>query len=321
MVLVSSSIALAQWPQATYSNRYWEFEATGNLLDRPASGSNLPLIQDAVLNNTLFTSEDALDLETAVGIEVQVTRKNLYGWEWEFEFGHNDWDTEATVNSPNDISSPLFTPIEAAITNALGAGATDIRFTNFDYAYRSRINNYEINLRRAVRPGLTLLIGPRFINIKERTDIQIDGDFNFLLVPVNFTNNLEAETNNPMFGLQVGADVFVPLTRQVYATGLIKVGGYGNTAKNTVIQRNSLDGSVTSFTNRRSQGSFVAEVGGKLHYDVVPGRFSFFGGYQATWYDNIALAPTQVFGLGQFQVQMSGTPVAHGFQFGATVRR
>ncbi|NIO39282.1 MAG: hypothetical protein GTO41_03200 [Burkholderiales bacterium] len=69
----------------------------------------------------------------------------------------------------------------------------------------------------------------------------------------------------------------------------------------------------------KSHGSLVAEVGGKLYYDVVPGTASFFLGYEATWLDGVAVAPSQA--INNFNpINSSTTPFINGAVLGAMFR-
>ena len=69
----------------------------------------------------------------------------------------------------------------------------------------------------------------------------------------------------------------------------------------------------------RTVGTFLGEVGGRVHFDIVPGNVSVFAGYEATWLDQVGLAPAQFLaGLGS--VTVSNTPFIHGIVFGGQVR-
>ena len=71
----------------------------------------------------------------------------------------------------------------------------------------------------------------------------------------------------------------------------------------------------------RNVGSFVGEVGGKVYFDAIPGSLSFFLGYEATWIDNVALAPVQAQTLTPTEIITGVTPFFHAVTFGAQYRR
>ncbi len=323
LVWLSASIATAQWPTATYSGRTWDFEAGTRLMDRPGTELNLPLVNDALTNQVLFNSNDASDLEMSPGFDLRFLRQNNYELQWELEVSYNQWDIFTNVTSANGLSSPFFVAISDFITTNVPA-ANNIQFNSMDYDYESYLFSIELNARRAVAPGFTLLAGPRIMYLEDMLNISTNGTFDIGATTIPFTQNTQITTENPLFGFQVGSDVHVPLNRQIYMTGFIKAGAYGNTARSVVFQSDSLTGGTAIFSHRRSQGTFVGEVGGKLNYDLFPGIVSVFAGYEAMWLDNVAIGPPQLLGslTGSFaNVEMTGTPFVHGIVIGGTIRR
>ncbi|HMO15401.1 MAG TPA: hypothetical protein PKD64_15070 [Pirellulaceae bacterium] len=312
-----------QWPNATYSERLFEIEANARIMDRPGGEQGLPIVRDALTNSILFTSDQATDLQTSPGFDLRLLRHNHYGISWELEIAYNKWDELNPITSVNGIDSPFFPSIRDQI-QALVPAANNIRFNSLNYGYESDYFSIELNAKRAVAPGFTLFIGPRFIYLEDLLNVTTTGTFNVGAVTVPFAQNVNITTENPLIGGQVGASLHVPLTRQLYVTSFIKAGGYGNTARSTVLISDNLTNNQPFFSHRRSEGSFVGEVGGKLHYDIFPGSLSLFAGYEAMWVDNIAIAPTQLLGslTGSFaNVELTGTPFIHGIVFGATFRR
>lgn len=329
---LSTTIAFAQWPQTTYDGRMWEWNASARIMERPGTDMDIGLLTDALTNEPLFDSEDATDLETSVGVELNFVRKTNFGIEWEFRTFVDIWETEQTFTSVNNLESPFFDPIRAALPPAAVIGGVlvnidGIDFNSLDYDYDSNIFNVELNARRTVLPGVTLLAGPRFLYLEDTLDTQINATINGNVagVPVTapFTQNTRVETENPMIGFQIGADVAVPVSQSMFVTGFIKAGGYGNTARATLTTFNSLQPAAAVNSFRRSQGSFIGEVGGKVNFEIIPGCFSVSGGYQAMWLDNVAIAPNQLTTAitGFSRVEVTGTPFIHGLVFGATFRR
>lgn len=327
---LSATVGYAQWPQATYDTRRWEWEAGARIMDRPGDETNINLVTDALTNQVLFTSDTATDLESSVGYDLRFLRKNCYGIEWEVRSFFNNWDINENVTSVNNIQSPFFDPIRTALPGTIGpVTVTGITFQSLNYNYESDLFNIELNAKKAVYPGVTLLVGPRFMYLEDRltaiTGATIQGNIGGVPQQIAFTQNTSVQTENPLFGVQVGADLNVPVSRYFYITGFIKAGGYGNTARATIVQANNLQGTTSRISARRSQGSFVGEVGGKVNMEVFPGIMSFYAGYEAMWLDNVAIAPTQLLSggtTGTFgNVQMTGTPFVHGIVIGGTIRR
>jgi len=320
---LSTSVAIAQWPNATYSDRTWEWEGGARIMDREGSQLNLGLVTDALTNQILFNSNQATDLETSIGFDLRFVRKNCYGLEWELESNYNNWDSLSNITSNNGLASPFFTPITNAILTAVPT-ATNIQFNSLNYNYESDLFNIELNAKKAIAPGHTLLAGPRFMYLEDNLTVGINGSFANGAVTVPFNQTTRITTENPLFGFQVGHNLHLPITRDIYITSFIKVGVFGNTARSEVFQTNSLQAGTTTFRNRRSQGSFIGETGGKINMDIFPGILSFYAGYEAMWLDNVALGPPQLLGSvnGTFTtVQMTGTPFIHGLVVGGTIRR
>ena len=66
----------------------------------------------------------------------------------------------------------------------------------------------------------------------------------------------------------------------------------------------------------QSTEAFLGEVGGKVHFDLIPNCLSAYAGYEATWIDGIALAPANVGNLGPAVITQN-TSFWHAITFGA----
>jgi len=297
-----ASMAYGQWPHATYGSFGWMVDGSVRILDRPGTDTAFPVITDSLTGATLLDSSQASDLSTGVGFDMRALKHVDYATQWELRTFYQDWENNQFVDDPN-LTSPFLPGITP---------------TSIAVDYESDIYNFELNMRRAVAPGITLLAGPRFLYLADH--MELDADFPFLGIDSELVTRID--TKNPLFGAQVGAELVFPVSRDVYTTGFIKVGGFGNEAQlntDTKLFVLATETTVSEFRNDRSHGAFVGEVGGRVNFDIVPGTLSLYGGYEATWIDGVALAPAQL-ATGLTSVQVSNTTFFHGAVFGASMR-
>jgi hypothetical protein len=272
-------------------------------MDRPGTDLLFPVVTDGVTGNPLLTAQEASDLETGPGFDLRLVHHADCATQYEIRWFYDTWDTGTLVVGA-DLESPFLPP---------GISATSIGTD-----YMSDLFSIELNVKRAVVPGITLLIGPRFVYLQD--DMTLTS-----VIPVGAINTVlrsDIETTNPLFGGQVGAETAFPISRDIYVTGFVKAGGYGNTAQldtTTTLTVLGTTATLAAFEGNRSHGAFVGEVGGRLHYDLIPGALSLFAGYQATWIDGVALAPAQLLS-GLTAVQVSNTGFFHGILIGGSAR-
>jgi hypothetical protein len=110
--------------------------------------------------------------------------------------------------------------------------------------------------------------------------------------PLAVTGGSNIEATNALIGCQVGLEFNVPLSQSVYISSVGKFGGYYNPTKVVTTTFDSINGAET-VEDSKDTGSFLAEVGGRLNVELIPGCLTAFVGYDAMWIDGIALAPPQ----------------------------
>ena len=107
---------------------------------------------------------------------------------------------------------------------------------------------------------------------------------------------------------------------RIYTTGFIRTGGYYNPTEVTSTLNSFSDGllfdSEPDTTITKSTGSFLAEVGGRVYVDLYHNLVSSYVGYEATWIDGIALAPTAFLNDGTAGVDTANTLFFHAITFG-----
>ena len=294
----------AQWPQTTSHDSRFSIEIGAKAYDRPGDDLGLPLITDSLTNQTLFDSDQATDLGSAGGAEVKFNFESKRGTEFEVRTIIADWDQNTTIEG-DELASPFF-PIG-------GPNPTTV-----NYGYSADYFSIELMARRAVRPGLTLLAGPRYVSSKDMISfagtVLVDPQDGTTPVLVTETQTIEA--TNGLIGLQCGLEFNVPLTNAIYINGFGRFGGYMNPTEVHLGSLNDFSGVTTNETSSKSTGSFLGEIGGRLYMDIVPNCVATYVGYEATWIDGIALAPAQALTVGDTSVQTANTPFFNAATFG-----
>ncbi len=308
----------AQWPVETYGTRPgWEMEVGARILDRPGSDMNIPLVSDGITLQTLFTDNNATDLDVSGGADFRVQKLGCYDSTWEIRGYYNNWDIVETRNGT--LSAPAFEPPGLPVMT---------RLTAFDYTYESQLFNLEWNFKRAIQPGLTLFLGPRYMDLRERSNI--NGNF-FNPAPAlqNFLQTrTPTETKNHLIGLNLGAEFRRPISRDLFVVAFIKGGVFYNDAKARIQTEQTLFGFPTGIStlldDRKGTSAGVGELSVRVHYDIAPGTVSVFAGYEAMWLDGVATAPAQLFTVvgppAPLVVETGTTIFAHGLTIGGMVR-
>jgi hypothetical protein len=274
------STASAQWPQTTDHHRY-SIEFGARAYDRPGTNLDIPLIVEADTLVPLFDAEQATDLGATAGAEIKFNFETRYGNEFEVRSLLAFWRTQIDeIEGPN-IDSPFF--VDGFIPDT------------FNYSYDSDFWSIEVMKRQAIRPGLIGILGPRVVSTKDnvfyRATAAIDpGDGS---LPVTLAADTDVTATNILIGLQTGFEVNQPITHDFHINGFLRVGGYLNPTQITATNGDSVNGFVTHQLTKNT-GSFLGEVGGRGYYYFVPNRAAVYVGYEATWIDGIALAPTQL---------------------------
>lgn len=298
----------AQWPQATAKNPRFSAEFGIKGYDRPGDELMLPLITNGDTGATLFNSEQATDLGTAVGAEVKFNFESGYGRELEFRMILADWDENVFTVDGTSLQSPFFpTP---------GAEPTTVT-----YGYESDYFSAELMARRSIKPGITIMAGPRIVSTKDQVNIggslvvdPLDGS-----PPVTVTQTSRTEATNILIGLQTGFEFNFPVTRDMHLNSYIRAGGYMNPTEVNQTSFDTINTTPVTTRNSKSTGSFLGEIGARLYVDIIPDTFSAYVGYEANWIDGIALAPAQLLTTDADGVQTGNTPFFNGVTFGAQV--
>ncbi len=293
------------WVDRQHSSDWWiEIGAAG--FDRPSKSFGIPLVSNSVTNAVLLSAEDVTDLETSFGANVAFGGKTRSGQLWEFESSIVNWDEFHDINGPN-----LITPFSALAVD------------NIDLTVDSDLYSLELSAKRTVLPGLTLTFGPRYFRLEELLRFETDTTITNFFGTFQVLTQNDFEVQNSMIGLQMGFQFNQPITQLIYIQGHGKFGGYNNATSFTSIGSDNLGGNPIINTIDKSTGSFIGEVGGKLYMDLVPGMIRSYAGYEATWVDGVALAPSQAlqFGAPVASIETTNTLFFHQVNFGFSFSR
>ena len=289
----------AQWPGTTRGSNYNHFiEVSGKAYDRPGVDSDDAVVVDATTGSTLFSAEDATDGGNAPGLEITYGFEGPLQRQWEFRTILAEFQNDTAVSSLGGLGSPLF------------GGATP---QDFSYEYDTRLLSFELLSYRQIAPGIRFGAGPRYLSYTETAEATASSPPppappGVILPPTSTTSFQEG--SNGLIGIQAGLDLRLPISQQIYATGFIRTGGFYNPTEVT----SSLAGVSTSET--KSTGSFLAEVGGRVYFDIFRDSISAYAGYEATWIDGIALAPAQFLNPPGAGVDTSNTLFFQAVTFG-----
>jgi hypothetical protein len=315
LFLSCCSAVWAQWPVQTYGTRpVWELEIGTRILDRPGTEQNLPLVTDAVTLQTLFNAEQASDLQVSAGIDWRFQKMTNYDMSWEIRGYFNQWDT--TESRTGDLVASGFTPAGLPQNSTL---------SQFDYGYESDLFDIELNFKRACLPGVTLMIGPRFMTLNET--VVVDSNFTNPLVADFLQVQTNADVVNTLAGLGIGAEFRKPLMRDLFVVAAIRGGVFNNVARSRITAAQTLfgfpNGETTFIDDSLTNVAGVGELSVRLHYDISPGTISIYTGYEAMWLDGVAVAPAQVLSAltpaAPF-INTSNTIFSQGFTVGGMIR-
>ncbi len=228
------------------------------------------------------------------------------GREIEIETSYAQWDTAYTFYGEH-LATP-FLP--------------NVNPHDINYDYDSRLFSIELNIRRECTPGLTFLIGPRFVSLEEHA--HFDSLTTIIFPPPQensefFTDN-RIDTTNPLIGGQVGMEWNFQFSRDISVNSFVKAGGFANAARATLTSETSIQ-QLTEERRTKNSGAFVGEVGGRVNYDIFPQALTAFIGYQAMWIDGVALAPAQFINVhNNGALFVENTPFFQGAVFGLEAR-
>ena len=197
-------------------------------------------------------------------------------------FAVDGWSTTSQVAGNISVNFPSL-PYLPELT-VPGNPNTGFGLATFDY--ESNLYNTELNLYHQKNGWLTMLAGFRWIELGER--------YNTVFATGNTTPNFSINTNNHLYGLQLGTLANLHSKGPWQFDGWMKAGLYGNSAdQDTREDFTSAGGQIVTASDRSSNVAFVGDMGisGRRQLtDHLALRVS----YMCLWIQGVALAPEQL---------------------------
>lgn len=292
----------AQWDQLNNDCPRFSVEASAVLLTRAGDDNYIPLVTNDVTLAPVFDSHQASSLGSTPAAKLDVLFQSKHGGHWEIETLWAHWDNSVDLIGPN-LSTPFLPGLNPDAIN---------------YNYDSQLFNIEFNYRQQWTPGLTFLVGPRYLSLEEHVDFTSD---TLIIFPppidnLQFETENTIDTKNPLIGGQVGLEWDFALFSGMSVSSFLKVGGFANSARATLTSQTTVQEEIEE-RRTKNTGSFVGEVGGRLNFDLAGPALVGFIGYQAMWIDGVALAPPQFINVNnQGALFVENTPSFYGAVFG-----
>jgi hypothetical protein len=146
--------------------------------------------------------------------------------------------------------------------------------------FDSQLHSGEVNIRYNATPWLTLMHGARYI--------EFDEDLNYSLPLAGFAANFHFDTDNILWGYQIGADVgLVNILDRIQIVAVAKGGIYGNQADWERVT--NVGGVISDFSNEFTTfaSTLETEVTGTVRLSE---HCALRGGYHMLWINGLAFA-------------------------------
>ncbi|TWT55073.1 hypothetical protein Pla22_27270 [Rubripirellula amarantea] len=249
----------------------WTTSAWGLFLDRDAPSGGIPLVSQNA-GSTLLTTDD-LEPSTGSGFGVSLGFARTKGSRFEFTFLNSDWDLSNGLAGNGNLNSVL--------------GTVDYTLADrIDISYDSEIQSFELNHWVDTNANFSWMFGARYFSLDE--------SFRLTGTDGNFVSNYDIDTQNDMFGGQLGASIEETIVAgflRGHVTG--KVGIFGNEASSDSMLRdvnNTVEFRSSSVSN--TDAAFLGDVDAGITA-CVSEMFQVRAGYQMLWLNDVALAPEQ----------------------------
>ncbi len=246
----------------------WTLQGNGLYMTR-GNSSSFPLLLDG--GGATVVNADQMDFGWNVGFDVALSRRLGDNQNIEMRYFQIDgWDAV--------FSSPFVG------TDAIATSPPSTLFVagTVDYLYQSSIHSAEINLVNRLLPNesFRLSLGFRWMELSE----------NLLQTFSPAAVLFEIDTNNHLYGLQLGGDAVLFHGNRFNVAGWIKGGIYANVAD----QSSAITGGPV-FSNGAGETTpaFVGETGLIADFALTQ-SISLVGGYQLMWVSGVALAADQL---------------------------
>ena len=246
---------------------------------RRSDADQLALITHQETEEILVDAEH-LEFNHNAAMRYQLIREYCCCWGWDIGyFGIDSWTTAGNGGGP--VSPVLQGPGVDFPSTAHG--------TIYRAEYGTDLYSAEFNIRRRVHECLTAVAGFRWIELRD--------ELHTLAIAPEVIDMYTVDTNNQMYGFQLGAD-----TRLWDHQGRFQIDGifragilFNNADQNMVapILRPFEPAAVSEITAKEDHTAFVGEIGLRGNLQIWRGLYA-TGGYSILWLDGLALAPDQI---------------------------
>ena len=246
---------------------------------RRSDADQLALITHQETEETLVDVEN-LEFDHNAAVRYQLMREYCCCWGWDIGyFGIDSWTSSG--NGGGDVSPILQGPGLAFPSTAHG--------TIYRAEYGTDLHSAEFNVRRRFHECVTGVAGFRWIELQDQ--------LRTLAIAPQVTDFYSIDTNNQMYGFQLGADTrLFDRGRRFEIDGIFRVGVmFNNCNQNTEapILSPFVPAVADQISAREDHTAFLAELGIRGNIQVFRGLYA-TGGYGVMWLDGLALAPDQI---------------------------
>ena len=293
-------------------NNEWEMRTSVMILELGESSSGIPIIVDNEVNQVLLTGGDLSQMGTGLGLNASLIRHTSSG-AFEFRSSTATFDRMRVFESAAGTLETIFNPNGCDRLITIGEPGESFDSDGDKLIYFS----LELNRYQPTTTFANLFSGLRFVSIKDDINVKTETD----VAGGNVAGTTDqVEVHNLMFGGQVGGDFELTIARGLRIACQIRTGMFANPTSDTRNHADTLNpGQFTSVTTRQTSLAFLGEATGKVVWVVFPGALEVEVGYQAIWFDGIALSYGQVLhdqsGLARETTHM------HGLNIGVVLKR
>lgn len=242
------------------------------------------------------------DFDLVPGMRVHVGRNFNDGMTY-FEVGYTgpfQWKSDRFLGLDTD----LFIISSNLDLGLIELDANDNRrpFNQF-VAYRSNLNQGEINVRNYLSPCFAIAGGFRYMGLTEELIVAENG-FTTTgngVFPALYNAKLDTAVENSILALQLGTDMYWEMTDDIRWNLVAMIGAAGNFTQATIRQTVDLESLVVSDLDgfARLQHDEEWALTGFVEFNVgldiqLTRNIVVFGGYNFMWLANVAMATEQV---------------------------
>ncbi|WP_146119200.1 BBP7 family outer membrane beta-barrel protein [Blastopirellula marina] len=198
--------------------------------------------------------------------------------------GISNWASAASVTGAGNLYSPL----SGFGSDPFGgyAESDQANFAGLDMS--NRFDTIELNLKRGWTGAGCWFQGSYWGGFRY---FRLSEDSNYVTSGASGSMNYACDTDNDMYGVQIGGDLTSRLTTRLSLTGFIECGLYGNRGvqSSTILISDGASSSTVFETASANRASFLTEAGFHGNFRLTP-HLAFKAGYQIVYVNGVALA-------------------------------